>query len=155
MLKIVRQTLLGGLPRSQLRTNPSSSATRQFQRFQSGQAVTCNVRDGVAVIKLDIPNEKVNSLTEQVSQETRRLYYDIQNDSSIKAAVIISGKPDNFIVGADIRMLKKCKTPEDGAAISKEGQDFFETLERSPKPIVSAIMGPCLGRICSDITFFV
>ena len=149
MLRLARQTLFGGLSRSQLRTNPSS-ATRQFQRFQSGQAVTCNVRDGVAVIKLDIPNEKVNSLTEQVSQETRRIYNDIQSDSSIKAAVIISGKPDNFVVGADIRMLKKCKTAQDGAAISKEGQDFFETLERSPKPIVSAIMGPCLGR-CYDL----
>jgi len=147
MFRFARQQLINGLTRTQV-TSPSTviaSTSRQFQRFQSGQAVTCSVRDGVAVIKLDIPNEKVNSLTEQVSQETRKLYNEIQNDSSIKAAVIISGKPDNFVVGADIRMLKKCKTAEDGARISKEGQDFFEQLERSPKPIVSAIMGPCLG----------
>jgi len=149
MLKIARnslyRTVLGRTNQHNNATAISSSISRQFQRFQSAQAVTCKVRDGVAVIKLDIPNEKVNSLTEQVSQETRKLYNDIQSDSSIKAAVIISGKPDNFIVGADIRMLKKCKTPDDGARISKEGQDFFDTLERSPKPIVSAIMGPCLG----------
>ena len=125
--------------------NTTNLLNRQFQRFQSAQAVTLNVKDGIAVIKLDIPNEKVNSLTEQVSQETKQIYQNIQNDSSIKGAVIISGKPDSFIAGADIRMLKRCKNAAEATAISKEGQDFFELLERSPKPIVSAIMGQCLG----------
>lgn len=147
MFRIVRSSLINSLTKSQLISKPTTSNLTSIvnKRFQSAQAVTLKVRNGVAVIKLDIPNEKVNSLTEQVSEETRNIYNQVQNDNSIKAAVIISGKPGSFIAGADIRMLKKCKTPEDGTRLSKEGQDFFESLERSSKPIVSAIMGNCLG----------
>lgn len=46
---------------------------------------------------------------------------DIQNDSSIKAAVLISGKPGCFIAGADITMLESLKSAEEVTAISKTG----------------------------------
>lgn len=148
MFRLARSTLINGLSRGQLiKSQPlaTGSLSSSFKRFQSAQAVTLNVRDGVAVIKLDVPNEKVNSLTEQVTQETKNIYNQVQSDSSIKAAVIISGKTSSFIAGADIRMLKQCKTPEDATKLSKEGQEFFDLIERSQKPIVSAIMGQCLG----------
>lgn len=147
MFRLARSSLINGFARGQLaKSQPlTTSLFSSVQRFQSGQAVTLNVKDGVAVIKLDVPNEKVNSLTEQLSRETKSIYNQIQSDSSIKAAVIISGKPGSFIAGADIRMLKQCKTAEDATKLSKEGQEFFDLIERSQKPIVSAIMGQCLG----------
>lgn len=42
-------------------------------------------------------------------------------------------------------MLAACKTNQEVTQISQEGQRIFEKLEKSPKPIVAAISGSCLG----------
>jgi len=66
-------------------------------------------------------------------------------DPSIKGSVIISGKPNCFIAGADISMLQACRTSEEVHKISKDGQNMLHQVERSSKPVVAAIMGACLG----------
>lgn len=66
-------------------------------------------------------------------------------DGSIKGSVIISGKSNCFIAGADISMLQACRTAEEVHKISQDGQKMLFEVERSPKPIVAAIMGACLG----------
>ena len=50
-----------------------------------------------------------------------------------------------FIAGADIKMIEGCKTAEDAQNLSRECQEFFARVEGSSKPVVAAIMGPCLG----------
>jgi len=42
-------------------------------------------------------------------------------------------------------MLQSCKTADEAAKLSAEGQAVLQLIENSPKPIVSAIMGSCLG----------
>lgn len=42
-------------------------------------------------------------------------------------------------------MIKACKTAEEVTGLSQEGQRMFEKIEKSPKPIVAAINGSCLG----------
>lgn len=66
-------------------------------------------------------------------------------DPSIKGSVIISGKPNCFIAGADIFMLQECRTAEEVLKISQNGQNMLNQVERSTKPVVAAIMGACLG----------
>ena len=70
---------------------------------------------------------------------------EINKNESIKGAVIISGKTTGFIAGADINMIESCKSKEEVYELSKAGQKIFSEMEKSHKPIVSAIMGPCLG----------
>lgn len=41
--------------------------------------------------------------------------------------------------------LEACETASEAEAISKGGQDFMNGMEASSKPIIAAIMGPCLG----------
>lgn len=67
------------------------------------------------------------------------------SDSTIKGSVIISGKHNCFIAGADISMLQACRTAEEVHKISQDGQNMLHQVERSSKPIVAAIMGACLG----------
>jgi enoyl-CoA hydratase / long-chain 3-hydroxyacyl-CoA dehydrogenase len=69
----------------------------------------------------------------------------IENDASIKAAVLISGKADNFIAGADITMLEKAKTAAELTEVSHNGQKLMNRMAASKKPIVAAINGSCLG----------
>lgn len=70
---------------------------------------------------------------------------DIANNPSIQAAVMISGKPNCFIAGADITMLEKCKSFEDAATVSREGQKILNKVAKNSKPIIAAIQGACLG----------
>lgn len=70
---------------------------------------------------------------------------EIWANDQIKSAVLISSKPGCFVAGADINMLASCTTPQEATRISQEGQRMFEKLEKSPKPVVAAISGSCLG----------
>lgn len=78
-------------------------------------------------------------------EEMQSVLQRIENDPSVQAAVLISGKPGCFIAGADIKMLEKCKTEAEATKISKDGQIILANMENSKKPVVAAIMGSCLG----------
>merc|ERR1719193_578269 len=94
---------------------------------------------------MDQENSKVNALGEDLTVEFESVMNKFSNDTEAKSAVLISGKPGCFIAGADIKMLDRVKTAEEGAALSKACQDLLFKLEKSPKPIVAAIQGSCLG----------
>ena len=44
----------------------------------------------------------MNTLTQQAMNEMAEIMSRIRNDQMVKGAVLISGKPDCFIAGADI-----------------------------------------------------
>ena len=70
---------------------------------------------------------------------------EIWTNEVVKSAVLISSKPGSFIAGADIDMIAACKTSQEVTQLSQEGQKMLEKIEQSPKPIVAAISGSCLG----------
>lgn len=130
-----------------IKTLLSSNVRRQLStsRAACGTHLSYHVQDGVAVIKFDSPNSKVNSLGEELMKEFEELYTKFTGDAAAQAAVLISGKPGCFIAGADIKMLEKCKTAEEATGLSKACQDLLFKVERSSKPVVAAIQGSCLG----------
>ncbi|XP_018336166.1 trifunctional enzyme subunit alpha, mitochondrial-like isoform X3 [Agrilus planipennis] len=103
------------------------------------------VVDNIAVITIDTPNAKVNSLGTEIMLEFDSILHKIKSDTSVQAAVLISGKPNCFIAGADISMLENCKTEEDATRIATIGQALLNEIETSSKPIVAAVQGSCLG----------
>ncbi|VDN94923.1 unnamed protein product [Brugia pahangi] len=109
------------------------------------KTVTLKIEDNVAVVKIDLPNAKENVLNEAVADDLRYCMSRINADASIKGVVIISGKPNTFIAGADIEMLSKCKSSADARKISSDAQRDFLQIENSQRPVVAAIMGTCMG----------
>nr|CAG4643738.1 EOG090X01G2 [Lepidurus arcticus] len=103
------------------------------------------VKNNVAVIRFNSPNSKVNTLSREVMAELEELMKQVQNDSNVKAGVLISGKPGCFIAGADITMMEKAKSAAEVTKLSKDAQEALFKLEQSSKPFVAAIMGSCLG----------
>lgn len=101
--------------------------------------------DQVLVVTFDSPNVKVNSLGIEIMNEFKHLLRDIETNPSYNSIVLISGKPNCFIAGADVAMLEQFKTIDDGVRKSKEAQQLCEKLESSKKPVVAAINGACLG----------
>ncbi|GAB6029154.1 hypothetical protein CHUAL_004931 [Chamberlinius hualienensis] len=109
------------------------------------QAVNYDVKDSVAVCRINSANSKVNTLNETVMNDVKQCMEEIRNNPNINSIVLISAKPDNFIVGADINMLASCKTAEEATKLAGAGQEIIQGLEDFPKPIVAAINGSCLG----------
>jgi 3-hydroxyacyl-CoA dehydrogenase / enoyl-CoA hydratase / 3-hydroxybutyryl-CoA epimerase len=101
--------------------------------------------DGVAVIRIDVPGEAVNTLQENFAAEFSRAFDEIEADSSVIAVVIASGKPDSFIAGADVKLLKSVRTAEEATTLARTGQRLLERMEGFRAPFVAAIHGACLG----------
>uniref|UniRef100_A0A674EK80 enoyl-CoA hydratase n=1 Tax=Salmo trutta TaxID=8032 RepID=A0A674EK80_SALTR len=107
--------------------------------------VNYEVKEDVAVIRMNDPTSKVNTLSVQMQNEMIEVFNEVLANDAVQSAVLISSKPGCFIAGADINMIQACNTSEEVTKLSQEGQKMFERIEKSPKPIVAAINGPCLG----------
>ncbi|MEA2560243.1 MAG: 3-hydroxyacyl-CoA dehydrogenase / enoyl-CoA hydratase / 3-hydroxybutyryl-CoA epimerase [Acidobacteriota bacterium] len=100
--------------------------------------------DGIAWLVLDDPAKKVNTLStrlfkwfeEQIAQTERQ---------RPDALVILSGKPDGFVAGADIEELQTLKEPEQVIEMLQRGHALMNRLAALPFPTVAAIHGACLG----------
>ena len=102
-------------------------------------------KENVAVITLNQPGEKVNTLNEAMMDQFENFLDDLESDVSLKGAVLISGKENNFIAGADIEMFKARETAEEIEQLSLDGHAILNRVESSSKPIAVAIHGSCMG----------
>ncbi|NXU54876.1 ECHA enzyme, partial [Turnix velox] len=107
--------------------------------------VSYDIKGDVAVVRFNAPNSKVNTLSKQLSAEFTEVLNEIWSNEAVKSAVLISSKPGSFIAGADIGMIEACKSAQEVTQLSQDGQKMLEKIEQSPKPIVAAISGSCLG----------
>lgn len=101
--------------------------------------------DGVAVITYDVIGEAVNTLKATFAAEFTAIFDRVASDEAIVAAILISGKPDSFIAGADIEMLEAATTQEDAEALCRRGHEAIARLADSKKPVVAAVHGVALG----------
>lgn len=107
--------------------------------------ITFSKHGHVAVIALDCPNRKVNILDEQSLRELTDAVEQVHQDNDIKTAVIISGKKDNFLAGADINALATLTSAHQAEQICLDAQELFLSIARSKKTFVAAINGSCFG----------
>ncbi len=108
-------------------------------------AFTIERRGGVAIVTFDTPNESVNKISKAVGWEFEDLLGRLAADEPVKAIVLRSGKPDTFIAGADIEEFVQLRSVEEAVRLSRDGQLLMQKVADSPKPIVAAIHGACVG----------
>ncbi len=143
-------------------TDNQATDLKSAMKSEIKSAFTLDVReDGVAILTMDVPGESMNTLKVEFAEQIESVLQQINANSSIKGVVVISGKDNSFVAGADISMLAACETAEDATTIAKGGQDMFQRIEDMPVTFVAAIHGPALGgglelalachyRVCSD-----
>lgn len=118
-------------------------------------------KNSVAILTLDMPGEKVNKLNESLMEEFSDFLDKLEKDDELKGAVLISGKADNFIAGADIDMFQERESAEEIEQLSNEGHRILNRIADFTKPIAVAVHGSCMGgglelslachyRVCSD-----
>ncbi|WET41983.1 fatty acid oxidation complex subunit alpha FadJ [Citrobacter enshiensis] len=125
-------------------------------------AFTLNVRlDNVAVVSMDVPGEKMNTLKAAFATQVRAILKQIRENKALRGVVFISAKPDNFIAGADINMIGHCRSAQEAETLARQGQQIMSEINALPIPVIAAIHGACLGgglemalachhRICTD-----
>jgi len=116
--------------------------------------------DHVGIITIDVPGEKMNTLKAEFAAQITDIIAEARRDPQLAGLVLISGKPDNFIAGADISMIDRCQSAQEAESLAKQGQEVMAAIDALPFPVVAAIHGACLGgglelalacdaRICS------
>ncbi|HEX9186424.1 MAG TPA: enoyl-CoA hydratase-related protein, partial [Vicinamibacteria bacterium] len=101
--------------------------------------------DGVLVLTLDVPGEKLNTLGKGLIAEFEGILDEVEKDGGVRAVVVRSGKPDSFVAGADIKDFTRIRSSEEGEALSRAGQAILDRVEGCRVPVVAAIHGTCLG----------
>lgn len=85
-------------------------------------AFTLNVRlDNIAVITIDVPGEKMNTLKAEFASQVRAIIKQLRENKELRGVVFVSAKPDNFIAGADINMIGNCKTAQEAESFGAAG----------------------------------
>ncbi len=102
-------------------------------------------QNNIMTITIDCPDSKVNKVSSGLLAEISGLLDTIEKDTSLNGVVIISGKDDNFVVGADVDELNAMKTPEEVISYISKAHDILRRIEELKIPVVSAINGNCLG----------
>lgn len=109
-------------------------------------AFTLNVRlDNIAVITIDVPGEKMNTLKAEFASQVRTIIKQLRENKELRGVVFISAKPDNFIAGADINMIGNCKTAQEAEELARQGQQLMAEIHALPVPVIAAIHGACTG----------
>ncbi|HEY7878756.1 MAG TPA: enoyl-CoA hydratase-related protein, partial [Gemmatimonadaceae bacterium] len=108
-------------------------------------ALSVVIENGIAVATLDVAGASVNTLGAAVMSDFAALFDRVERDTTIRAVVLMSGKTENFIAGADIEEFVALGSAQDGEALSRTGQSLLRRLETLRAPVVVAIHGACLG----------
>jgi len=138
------------------------TTTKTNGASRTGETFRLDVRsDGVGVLTFDIAGESVNTLQASFASEFTDIVDRIEKDASVRAVVILSGKADSFVVGANLDMIKAVRTASDAEALSRQGHHALNRVAESKKPFVAAVHGAALGggfelalachaRVCTD-----
>jgi enoyl-CoA hydratase/3-hydroxyacyl-CoA dehydrogenase len=98
----------------------------------------------IAIVKTRRP-KVLNALNEEVFEQLREIFIDIQKDSKIKGAVLTGFGTRAFVSGTDIGLLASQKTPEEAENLSLRTGAVLNLIEDLGKPVVCAMNGLAFG----------
>jgi len=122
--------------------------------------LSTDISDKIALVT--IINPPGNCLSGELLMNLDSCIIELIQNKNVKV-IIITGKGKVFATGADVAEMGRCKTAAQASGMSQLGQNVFLNIENSPKPVIAAINGFCLGggmelalschiRIASDQT---
>ncbi len=100
------------------------------------------IKEGVALLVINRP-EALNALNTNFFNEMDHFVDELSKNDEVQV-LIITGTDKAFVAGADIAEMVD-KTPEEGKAFSRLGQNTFRSLEKLQIPVIGAINGFALG----------
>ena len=102
-------------------------------------------RDGFATVTFDLPDRRANIFTREVLAELESLLAELGRRREIEALLLLSGKPEIFIAGADVEEIANVSDARLAEEGSRYGQRLFGAWSALPFPTAAAIRGTCVG----------
>lgn len=100
------------------------------------------VKDLIAWVTISRP-EAMNALNTRFFNEMDQVVAEIDARDDVRV-MVITGEGKAFVAGADIAEMVD-KTPDEGSAFSRLGQNTFRSLGEMKIPVIAAINGFALG----------
>lgn len=111
---------------------------------QSYESIIFETDDkGIATVTINRP-DKLNALNDELLDELADVFKSIQADENIRAVIVTGSGDKAFVAGADIKELRKLDG-QSGRMVSQKGQQIFQLIEDSRKPVIAAVNGYALG----------
>jgi enoyl-CoA hydratase len=98
---------------------------------------------GISTITINRP-KKLNALNDNLLNELADVFKIIQVDEDIKAIIVTGAGDKAFVAGADIKELRELDE-RSGRMTSQKGQQIFQLIEDTRKPVIAAVNGYALG----------
>ncbi len=106
------------------------------------QILKVEVSDQIALVTINRP-EALNALNTRFFNEMDQVVAEIGARTDVRV-MIITGNGKAFVAGADIAEMVD-KSPAEGSAFSRLGQNTFRSLGEMKIPVIAAINGFVLG----------
>ncbi|MGB2960062.1 MAG: enoyl-CoA hydratase-related protein, partial [Bacteroidota bacterium] len=103
------------------------------------QTLLYEVRDRIGLITINRP-DKLNALNAQAKRELGELVGAVQADQGVDVLIITGAGGKAFVAGTDIAELAELDR-EAGEEFSAKGQQLFDRIENSEKPVIAAVNG--------------
>ncbi|MBN2437147.1 MAG: enoyl-CoA hydratase/isomerase family protein, partial [Deltaproteobacteria bacterium] len=100
---------------------------------------------GIGVITFDVAGETMNIWTEEAFISFDRVMRELEIAKGIRGIIFISGKPENFLAGANLKMIARIKSADEVRKILDLFHGSFARLAALGFPSIAAIHGHCLG----------
>ncbi len=114
----------------------------------SDAAIEFTVDDsGTAIVRLNRP-ELRNAITLAMWQQLASLFTELSTDNAVRA-VILTGVGGHFSVGADVMEFASVREGKDQSRAYEDSVNACaHAIASTPKPVIAAIEGYCLGGGC-------
>ena len=115
------------------------TAAREAVRFEGPD------QQGIARITIDRPDDSVNAINPQLIEELSAAVRAARGHQGVRGMIIASGKDDQWVAGADLKMVTQTLDRQEISAASRRFQAVVDELAWMPFTTVAAINGPALG----------
>jgi enoyl-CoA hydratase len=104
------------------------------------------IENGICIITINRP-DKMNALNKDVINELNAAIDEVNNNDVIRSAIITGAGNKAFVAGADISEFINLGI-EKATELARRGQNVFDKIENSCKPVIAAVNGFALGGGC-------
>jgi 3-hydroxyacyl-CoA dehydrogenase/enoyl-CoA hydratase/3-hydroxybutyryl-CoA epimerase len=113
--------------------------------MSNAKVFNLTVDGAVGIVTFDVVGEAMNTWTDAAFESFNEVLDGIEKEEAFKGIIFISGKPNTFLAGANLKMIEEIEREEEMKQIAGLFHNSFNRLAALKIPTLAAINGHCLG----------
>ena len=99
----------------------------------------------IGVVTFDVVGDAVNTWTNVAFADLNEVLDGVEKNQSLEGVIFISGKPNTFLVGANLKMVEELTNEEEIRTTIRPFHSSFNRIGALQIPTLAAVNGHCLG----------